>query len=394
MAPTVRLGRIAGIEVRLHWSVLVIMLLFTWSLADATLPSLVDGSTSAAYWVAALLAVVVFFASLLAHEFAHSLVARRCGVVVDSITLWLLGGVSQLHGDMQTPRDELRIAAAGPLTSLGLGAAFGLLALAISVTGGPDLAVAAIGWLGALNIMLAIFNLVPGAPLDGGRLLHAWVWHRTGDRAAATAAAARAGARVGYSLIGLGLVLLLLGDLAAAWFVLLGWFLLSASQAEATDALVRTALANVRVRDVMTESPTTVSAAASVAALVDDWFIQRGCSAFPVVDECGEVTGLVTLRAVRSIGSDRWEGLTAGEVADPRDTLATGSPGEPLTELLPRMSASTGGAGRALVFDDDGRLVGIVSPSDVQRAIERAALRAAPPVARSTRSGRSSGVAP
>ncbi len=378
MGPTVRLGRIAGIEVRLHWSVLVIMLLFTWSLADATLPSLAEGSTAAAYWTAAALAVVVFFASLLAHELAHSVVARRSGVVVDSITLWLLGGVSQLHGDMRTPRDELRIAAAGPLTSLGLGAGFGLLALATSAAGGPDLAVAAVGWLGALNIMLAVFNLVPGAPLDGGRLLHAWVWHRTGDRSAATAAAARAGARVGYTLIGLGVVLLLLGDLAAAWFVLLGWFLLSASQAEATDALVRTALASVRVRDVMTESPTTVPASASVATLVDEWFMKRGCSAFPVIDDRGAVTGLVTLTKVRSIGSDRWDSLAITDVADPRDTLAVGSPAEPLTDLLPRMSAAVGGAGRALVFDDDGSLIGIVSPSDVQRAIERAALRRTP----------------
>jgi Zn-dependent protease len=371
---SIRLGRVSGIEIDLHWSVLVIMVLLTWSLADLTLPDLAKGYEPATYWIAAPFAVVVFFASLLAHELAHSVVARRRGVVVDRITLWLLGGVSQLHGEMATPEDELKIAAAGPLTSLALGAGFGTLALAVSVAGGPELAVATIGWLGALNLILAVFNLVPGAPLDGGRLLHARVWRRTGSRAEATAAASRAGARVGYALIGLGIALFMLGDLSALWFVLLGWFLLSAAQAEATNALLHGALANVKVRDVMTEYPTTVPEHISLETLVDEWFMAHACSAFPVVDVRGSVTGLITLAKVRTINRDRWRTLTVLDAADPRETVATGSPSEPIADLLPRMSAAKGGAGRALVLDA-GQLVGIVSPSDVQRAIELASLR-------------------
>ena len=375
MRPSVRLGRVAQIKVGLHWSVLVIMLLLTWSLADTTLPDLASGASDAWYWIAAALSVLVFFGCLLAHELAHSVVARRCHIEVDSITLWLLGGVSQLHGEAATPGDERRIAAAGPLTSIGLGAGFGALALAVWAAGGPDLAVAAIGWIAALNVVLALFNLVPGAPLDGGRLLHARVWRKTGDRSAATVASTRAGARVGYALIGLGIFLVLLGDLAAVWFVMIGWFLLSAAQAEATHALLHGAMANVRVRDVMTEFPTTVPGTTRVTELVDHWFMKHGCSAFPVVDDRGTVIGLVTLTKVRTVNRSRWDTLTVADIADPRASLAIGLPGDSLTDLLADMSTATGGAGRALVFDGE-QLVGIVSPTDIQRAIDLAALRA------------------
>jgi Zn-dependent protease/CBS domain-containing protein len=377
LQPSIRLGRIAHIEVGLHWSVLVIMLLFSWSLADATLPDLAPGSSTAAYWVVALVAVVLLFSSLLAHELAHSVVAERRGVTVDGITLWLLGGVSQLHGDAETPDDELRIAAAGPLTSFVLAAGFGLAALAVSAAGGPELAVAALGWLGVINAVLALFNLVPGAPLDGGRLLHAAVWRRSGDRGYATVVATRAGGRVGYVLIGLGVLLLLFGDLSAAWFVLLGWFLLAASRAEATHALLHGALARVRARDVMTADPVVVPGDLSVDRLVDEWFLHHDCSAFPVTGPDGHVAGLVTLAAVKAAGRDRWSELSVLEVADPLPTITRCAPGDLLGEVLERMPRTARGGGRILVFDDDA-LVGIISPTDVQRTIEVASLRSPP----------------
>jgi Zn-dependent protease/CBS domain-containing protein len=373
--PSIRLGRIAHIEVGLHWSVLVIMLLFSWSLADATLPDLAPGSSTAAYWVVALVAVVLLFSSLLAHELAHSVVALRRGVAVDGITLWLLGGVSQLHGDAETPDDELRIAAAGPLTSFALAAVFGAAAAAVSAAGGSELAVAALGWLGVINAVLAVFNLIPGAPLDGGRLLHAAVWRRSGDRGYATVVATRAGGRVGYVLIGVGVLLLLLGDLAAAWFVLLGWFLLAASRAEATHALLHGALARVRARDVMSGDPVVVPGDLPVDRLVDEWFLHHDCSAFPVTGPDGRVVGLVTLAQVKAAGRDRWSALSVLDVADPLATLTRCAPDEPLGNVLERMPRTARGGGRILVFDDDV-LVGIITPTDVQRAVEVASLRA------------------
>ena len=354
------------------------MVLLAWSLAGATLPELAPGSSDPVYWIAAVGGVLLLFASLLAHELAHSVVAERRGVSVEGITLWLLGGVSQLHGEAKTPRDEFDITAAGPLTSVALALGFGAVAVFVAAIGGPTVLVAVLGWLAAINGVLAAFNLIPGAPLDGGRLLHAAVWHRSGDRSRATMVATRAGGRVGYTLIGLGILLLLAGDLSAAWFVLLGWFLLAASRAEATHELLRGALAGVRVRDVMTPRPTVAPEDVPLSTLVDDWFLGHDCSAFPVVAADGTVTGLVTLARVKSTPRHDWERLTTGDVAEPLESLATGTPNEPFPEILERMAGAPGGGGRALVFDD-GALAGIITPTDVQRAIDLAALRSPRP---------------
>jgi Zn-dependent protease/predicted transcriptional regulator len=373
MKESFRLGRVLGIPVGVNWSVLVILALFAWSLATVTLPEVAPGYGDAAYWVTAVAVAVVFFACLLAHELAHSVVATHHDVGVDSITLWLLGGVSKLRGEAHDPSSELRIAAAGPAASLGLGLAFGAVAGVLGTVGAPALVVAALSWLAVINVILALFNLVPAAPLDGGRLLHAFVWHRSGDHAAATMAATRAGRWFGAVLVGLGVLLTFGGVVTGLWFVLLGWFLISAARAEATHELLHGAFAGMHVRDVMTASPVVVPADVTVADLVDDWFLHHRCSAFPVVDDEGRATGLVTLRRVRTTDRRAWQTLRARDVADDLAGVATAAPDELLTALLERMSVAPGGDGRALVFEHD-HLVGIVSPTDVRRAIDVVAL--------------------
>ena len=368
MKESFRLGRVAGIPVGVNWSVLVIVALFAWSLATVTLPEVAPGYGDVAYWVTAVAVALVFFACLLAHELAHSVVATHHGVGVDSITLWLLGGVSKLRGEAADPSSELRIAAAGPATSLGLGLGFGAVAGVLGAAGAPALVVAALSWLAIINVVLALFNLVPAAPLDGGRLLHALVWHRSGDHAAATMAATRAGRWFGALLVGLGVLLTFGGVVTGLWFVLLGWFLISAARAEATHELLHSAFADMHVRDVMTASPVVVPADVTVADLVDDWFLPRRCSAFPVVDGHGRTSGVVTLRRVRTTDRHTWQTLHVRDIADDLSTVAMAAPDELLTTLLERMSAARGGDGRALVFEHD-RLVGIVSPTDLNRAI-------------------------
>ncbi len=391
MRSAIRLGRIAHIEVGLHWSVLLIMGLLAWSLAELTLPELAPGSSAAVYWIAAASGAVLLLTSLLAHELAHSVVAQRRAVQVDGITLWLLGGVSLLHGEAKTPRDEFEIAAAGPLTSLALALGVGVAAAVVALAGGPTLLVAALGWLAAVNLLLAAFNLLPGAPLDGGRLLHAVVWHRSGDRSRATMVATRAGGRLGYALIGLGVLLLLLGDLSALWFVLLGWFLLAASRAEATHELLHGALAGVRVRDVMSGSPIVAPEETSLASLVDEWFLRHDCSAFPLVGRDGRVSGLITLAAIKAAPRHDWDRLRGQDVADPVAAVATARPEEAFTDLLERLAGDSVGGGRALVFER-GALVGIVTPTDVHRAVDLAALRE--PRVRGERRGPDRTVAP
>jgi Zn-dependent protease/CBS domain-containing protein len=371
---SLRLGRFRGIEVGAHWSVLVIGALLVWSLAVGTLPALAPGNSAAAYWLVATAAVIAFWAALLAHEFAHSVVAIRTGLTIDGITLWLLGGVSQLHGEAATPDDELRIALAGPVTSFAIALGAGTLATAVETVGGPTLFVAALGWLAAVNLLLAVFNLAPGAPLDGGRVLHAIMWRRSGDRAAATLIATKSGQLVGYSLVGVGFLLVVLGNLGGLWFVLLGWFLVGAARVEASNLLLRDALGGVRVADVMTARPITAPGDITVTTLLDDYVLGRHCSAFPITDGSGQITGLVTLRQVRGIAPSERTVRDVASIASPIDQVPRGRPDEPVLALLDRMGPSAAGDGRALVFDD-GRLVGIVSPTDLNRALDVARMR-------------------
>jgi Zn-dependent protease len=373
----IRFGSVAGIGVAAHWSVVVIVMLLAWSLAAFTLPDAAPGYAEVWYWVGGLVAVVAFFAGLLAHELAHSVVARNRGVAVEDITLWLFGGVSRLKGEPRSPRDELRIAVAGPVASFVIAGGFAAIASGIAAVGGPALAVATLLWLALINGVLGLFNLAPAAPLDGGRVLHALVWHRTGDRARATAVATRAGQRFGFVLIGAGILLFLFGDLAALWFVFLGWFLLAASRAEATDELLRGALAHLRARDVMSSPVVVVPESIPLDRLVDDWFLARHCSAFPTVDAMGSVRGLVTLRRVRQIRVADRSGRRASDAADPISTIATCGPDDLLPDVLERVAGVRGGAGRVLVFEG-GSLAGIISPTDVQRALEISPLRGDP----------------
>ena len=236
----VRLGTILGIPVRLDWSVVVIFGLISWSLSASVYPDLVDGYGTAEYWVAGVTTATLFFASLLADELSHSVVARRLGIGVRDITLWLFGGVSTIEGEAHTPRDEMKVAIAGPATSMAIALGAILLAAPLAAVGAPRLVTGCMLWLGSINVVLAIFNLVPAAPLDGGRVLHAWLWHRRGDRASAGVSAARAGRVFGWILVTAGVVEFGTTDsVGGIWFVLLGWFLISAARAE--EARVRIA---------------------------------------------------------------------------------------------------------------------------------------------------------
>jgi Zn-dependent protease len=201
---SIRLGRIFGIPVALDWSLLVIAGLLTVSLAADQLPAEFPGQPAGAYWIVGLVAAGLFFASVLAHELAHSLVARRHGVEVDGITLWMLGGVAKLGGESPTAGAELRIASAGPATSIGLAALFGVTAYTASALGAPGLLGSALAWLALINGILSVFNLIPAAPLDGGRILASLLWFHHGNRHRAVASAARVGVVFGWLLVGLG----------------------------------------------------------------------------------------------------------------------------------------------------------------------------------------------
>ncbi|TDB97914.1 site-2 protease family protein, partial [Micromonospora fluostatini] len=193
MRASFRIGRVAGVPVGVNWSVLVIFALIAWALSASQFPQVYPGRPGWAYLLAGLSAAVVFFLGLLAHEVSHAVVAKRNGLAVEGITLWLFGGVAELRGEAKDPGAELRIAGVGPLVSLLLGLFFGGIALAVAVTGERGLLLGALSWLAGINVLLAVFNILPAAPLDGGRLLRAAVWKATGDRTKGSVVAARAG---------------------------------------------------------------------------------------------------------------------------------------------------------------------------------------------------------
>lgn len=361
------LGTVRGLTLSVHWSVLVIVWLFAWSLA-ATLPQTAPGYPRATYWLAGFSGAILLAVALLAHEMAHAVVARRAGSPVPEVTLWLFGGIARLAGEARTPRDEFRMAAAGPALSLALSGLFAAAAAALAAGGTSSLVTAVLVWLAVANAILAIFNLLPGAPLDGGRILRAYLWHRHGDPVRAAIGAARAGCVLGYALIGLGLLQLLLASvIGGAWMAFLGWFLLTAARAEKVGVRARASLAGVRVADVMTPNPHTVAESVSVERFIEDFLLGDRHSAYPVTSDGGVCTGLVTLAQVRGVPAARRAVARLSDIAIPRARMATAEPAEPLVAVLERLTPQ---AGNRVVVLDSGRAVGVVTAADVARVID------------------------
>lgn len=369
MKATVRLGTIRGMHVGVHWSVLAIWGLLTWSLAVTLLPEEAPGQGTVAYWLAAGTGAVVLLGCLLAHELSHALAAGRSGVPTESITLWALGGVAALGKEPPTPRSAFAISIVGPLTSVGLGVLFAVMAAATDAGGLGSLPVATLQWLALVNLILAVFNLLPGLPLDGGRVLHAVLWWRSGDRARATQQAGTAGRVVGYALVGVGALEVLAGWWQGLWTMLIGWFLVDAARQEQQAAMAPAPVVGMRVRDAMTARPDVVRGDLTVDRLLEE-MLRLGHVSFPVVDDHDRLVGLVTMRAIQRVRPERRATTTVAEITTPLDVVPVAGP----DDLLAPVAARAGERGRTLVLLGDGNgrreLVGILSSSDVVRAVQ------------------------
>jgi Zn-dependent protease/predicted transcriptional regulator len=368
------LGRIAGIRVGINASVFLIVAILVAGLATGQLPAAFPGRSLIAYVIAATVAAVLFLGSLLAHELAHSLVARRNGIEVESIVLWLLGGVAQLRGEAKTPGADFRVAIVGPLTSLALAIVFGVTSGGLAALGATGLPVGVLSYLAATNAMLAVFNLIPAAPLDGGRVLRAALWRWRGQRQMAAVNAARAGRVLGFVLIALGVLQLVTGyGLGGIWLALIGWFVVSAATAEEQQARVGGRLAGLVVGQVMTAHPLTVDGDLTVDDFVGLVALTHRFSTYPLVDPHGQLTGLVTLNRVRAVPPADRPTTRLRDIACAPTEVPIGRPEEPLVDLLERMHGCADG--RAVVIDDAGRVVGLLTASDVARALQLADLR-------------------
>jgi Zn-dependent protease len=372
MKQTFRLGTFRGIPVGMHWSVLVIMFLIAEILARSVLPT----ADPAARWTAAVLVAVLFMGSLAAHEFAHALVARHHGVRVGSITLWALGGLAELDGEPATARADLQIAGVGPLASAAAGAAFAGAWAAGHTLGAPVIVTASLSWLAATNILIAVFNLLPGAPLDGGRILRALLWGRRGDRASATRSAQRAGMVLGQAMIGAGLLVLLLSSwFNGLWLAVVGWFIAGSARAEARWTDLREAAKGLRVADVMTRDPDHGWAWQPASAFVQDVAARSRQTVFPVVSVSGDPVGAVTVDRLARVPKQE-TGVTLGDLSVPLGSDRIVGPEQPVDDLL-QMAPVAGGLVAAVAADH--HLLGIVTTDDLQRMMRQTGLRRGSP---------------
>jgi Zn-dependent protease len=365
MTASLRFGRVAGIPVGANWSALFIAALIAWSLGGQLLPAQVPGLAPATYWMAGAVGAALFLGSLLAHEIGHALVARRAGLRVRSITLWLLGGVAQLEDEPASPGDELRVAVVGPAVSLALAVGFGLAAAALSVVGGPVLVVAVAAWLALANVLLGLFNLLPAAPLDGGRVLRGLLWRRHGSRVRASVAATRAGVWVGAGLIGYGLLGAFTGwGIGTLWTALIGWFLITAARQERDLAVLGHGLTGLRADQVMAQAPAIAPAWFTVDAFLRDYVEPWQATVLPLRSFDGQPAGVVTAAALYAVPRDRRHIVRAGDVAIPMSALLVVAPDHPVGDLAARLA---GGRTVAAVVAG-GRLLGIITADDLARA--------------------------
>jgi Zn-dependent protease len=359
----VKVGRAFGIPIYVHFSWLVVFALIAWTLATGYFPEREPNLPVTSYWARGLVASLLFFLSILLHELGHSLVALRSGLAIHSITLFIFGGVARLEGDPRDGRTEVRMAAAGPAVSIALALLFYGLGSA-PFLGGAIRAVAR--YLAFINLVVAIFNLVPAFPLDGGRLLRGLLWRRLG-RVRATRAAATAGTLFAYFLIVTGAFNLLRGaGVAGVWHILIGWFLKDAALNAYRQVRLDETLSGVTVGDAMVREVSTIPGEISVADAAREYFMRTGYGSYPVV-RGDTVVGLLCLRDILKMPPEERENTSVqGAMLPLRDDLVA-APGDPVLEALARLAGST--LGRLLVMED-GRLVGVLSARAVLRQLK------------------------
>ncbi len=362
-ANAVKLFDIRGFEIRVDPSWLLIAALIVWSLANGYFPEAAPGLHDIDYLALATVAMLGLFASLILHELAHATLARHYGLAVGGITLFLFGGVAELQQEPESPASEFRIAIAGPATSLalaGLFAAVSAAAQGVHVSSGLG---ALLDYLAGINLILALFNLLPAFPLDGGRILRAALWRSSGDLLEATRRASLIGRAGGYALVALGFAILFStrAVLGGLWPILVGLFLAAAASASWQQMLARRALAGRTVGDLMTRAVHVTGPDRTVRTLVDDVMLRHGVGFVPVIEN-GAALGYIDTAAVRGIDRDNWDATRVEDVFVPLSPEVTAGPGEPLEHLLARI-ADTGR--RKFIVSGPGGFAGVITLSDV-----------------------------
>lgn len=365
MAGSFRLGKLFGIDIYLHVSWLLLLVLLTWSLATGWFAQAFPGWSVPMYWGAALISSFLLFVGVLLHEMGHSLVASAYKIPVKSITLLIFGGVSDIAQEPKRPGVEFQMAIVGPLVSLLLGGLFFLLLLPFRGDRTPVAAV--LEYLAIMNTFLGIINLLPGFPLDGGRVLRSIVWKMTGSFQKATNVATFSGQVFGFLLILLGLLEFFNGNFfGGLWTAFIGWFLLSAAQSTRMQTQLQSTLQGITAQQVMNPYPVTVPANISLQKLVDEYIIPQGLNTVPVMRDA-YLIGLITLNDVARVPSTEWSITPVGHVMRPAEQIVTTTPQQPLMDVLQTMVSKDI---KQVPVVLDGRLLGMVSRDSVIRYVQ------------------------
>lgn len=381
------LGKIFGIRVNLDWSWIFIFILVTWNLSVVFSMSHPEWG-GALSWGLGILASLLFFASVLAHELAHSITARARGIPVRSITLFLFGGVSSIERDPESPISEFLIAVVGPVTSIVLGALMLVIAglsASFAVAGtaltNPMDVVAEAGpittmlmWLGSINIILGVFNLIPGFPLDGGRVLRSILWGATDNLREATRWASYVGRAIAWVFIIAGVAMIFgvqvpffgTGFIGGLWLIFIGWFLNSAAVQSYRRVIISDILEDVTVERMMYRNPPTVFASITIDLLVDEYVLRADDQAFPVVDQ-GQFVGIVTLDDIRSVPRAQWDDRQVRDIMTPASELVLTTPGEDAEEAFNKLTTRDV---RQLPVMEGNELVGLLRRRDVLRWLQ------------------------
>ncbi|PYS89831.1 MAG: hypothetical protein DMF64_16640 [Acidobacteria bacterium] len=369
MQAQIKLGRIFGIEIGLHYSWLIIALLVVLSLVGQFYTTNPKWGAPV-IWATALVTGLLFFTAILLHELSHAAVAKGRGLPVRSITLFALGGIALIEKEANDAKTEFWIGLVGPIASILIGAVcLGLAwALGWSLAVAPHTPLAAmLMWLGVINIGLALFNLIPGFPLDGGRVLRAVIWWATGDAARSTRIAARVGQFVAFAFIVFGIMRFFGGaGFGGLWLTFIGWFLLEAARASYAQVEITESLRGARVGDVMTRDYPVVEGQANLQAFVDGHLLRTGQRCF-IVEESGRAVGLVTPHEIKEIERERWSSVMVREVMRPLDKLRTVKPSTPVAKVLELMGREDV---NQLPVLQDGHLTGIISRSHILRLLQ------------------------
>ena len=368
MGQGIRLGKIAGISLEINYTWFIIFGLLAVTYSTNLFPSLLPAGSPGLMWIFGVSTAVLLFASIVAHELCHAIFARRRGVETSSVTLFFFGGVARMTEEPRTPGAEFEIAAAGPACSFAIAALFGALVVWARLLNLSDGTIWLFTLAGNLNLMLGGFNLLPGLPLDGGRILRALIWWKTGSITRATRAASATGQALGYGLMLIGIIgifKLAIGPGSGLWMILIGWFLASAAAASYHQLQAQRALEGVPVSKLMTAPVTSVPACATIEDLVQNYFLTHAYTGYPVLD--GEsVRGVVNVSHVRDVPRERWPYTTVAEITPPLSPEETLSPDADGWEALAKMAQ---GGRPCLLVMENGRLLGILSHSDALRLI-------------------------